>query len=872
MDIRELLALLRADRDFMRRVAAWERLPARPARTAPFPAPLDSRLAAALESRGIESLYTHQAQAIEAVGRGEHIAVVTSTASGKTLCYNLPVLTAMLRDPAATALYLFPTKALAQDQLANLHELIGALGANISAQTYDGDTPKDRRRSTRNAQSAGGIVITNPDMLHTGILPHHTQWAALFEHLRFIVLDELHTYRGVFGSHLANVIRRLTRIAAFYGSNPQFICCSATIANPLELAQKLLDLPFRHSEPRSGEESLARTAETLRSAQGDIRSNLTLIDDDGAPRGEKHFILINPPMVDRELGQRRSYTLEARDVAARFLSAGIQTIVFARARLTAEVLLTYLRDAVGPLDMDPLTIRGYRGGYLAQERREIERGLREGSVRGVVATNALELGVDIGQLGAAVLAGYPGTIASAWQQAGRAGRRNDTSVAVMVASAAPLDQYLVTHPRYFFERSPEHGLIAPDNVVILTNHLKCAAFELPFEANASFGSVGRVDEFLDVLAEEGLVHRSGKHWRWVADSYPAQGISLRSGADDTIVILSRPEGAVSTIGQMDRLSAPAFIHSGAIYLHEGQQYLVEQLDWEAGQALVKPVQVDYYTDASVSSNVRVLEESARQELGSTVRSHGQVLITSLVTGYRKIKLYTHEVLGWGEVTWPEQEMRTSAYWLTISQSATEKLMAEGILLLPNDYGPSWNTARDAARAREGYRCRSCNAPERDGRQHDVHHLRPFRDFGYARGVNDNDKTANELDNLITLCPACHHRAEVSRGVRTTLGGLAHALGNLAPLYLMCDPRDMGVIAEQRSTFSGLPSITLYERIPAGIGFSQTLYELQHDLLTAARELIAACPCDGGCPACIGPGAGSPEAKQQTVKLLDTLVS
>ena len=844
----------------MRRVAAWERIPPRPARTAPFPASLDPRLVAALKARGIESLYTHQAQAIEAVAHGEHIAVVTSTASGKTLCYNLPVLDALLKNPATTALYIFPTKALAQDQLAALRELIDALDTNIPAQTYDGDTPRDRRRATRNA---GGIVITNPDMLHTGILPHHTQWAGLFQNLRFVVLDELHTYRGVFGSHLANVIRRLKRIAAFYGSAPQFICCSATIANPLELAQKLLDAPS-----------------PVRQERGRVGVGVTLIDDDGAPRGEKHFILLNPPMIDPALGQRRSYTLEARDVAARFLAAGIQTIVFARARLTTEVLLTYLRDALsaaGPQGVDPQTIRGYRGGYLAQERREIERGLREGSVRGVVATNALELGVDIGQLGAAVLAGYPGTIASAWQQAGRAGRRNDTSVAMMVASASPLDQYLVAHPRYFFERSPEHGLIAPDNLVILLNHVKCAAFELPFEAGEAFGSVGPVDEFLDVLAEEGLVHRSGKSFRWIADSYPANGLSLRSGTDDTITIISRPDRSEKparsdiTIGQMDRLSAPTLIHEGAIYLHEGQQYLVERLDWEAGQALVKPVQVDYYTDASSSTDVRVLEESAHEDMGRTARSHGEVLITSLVTGYRKIKLYTHEVLGWGQVTLPEQEMRTSAYWQSISQDAAERLVAEGILLLPNDYGPSWNKARDAARARDGNRCRSCGAPEREGRQHDVHHLHPFREFGYARGVNDDDQVANALDNLITLCPACHHRAEVSRGMRTALGGLAHALGNLAPLYLMCDPRDIGIAAEQRSTFSSLPTITLYERIPAGIGFAQTLYDLHNELLIAARDLIAACPCDGGCPACIGPGASDAEAKQQTIRLLNVLV-
>ena len=864
MDIRQVLAELRDDRDFMRRVAAWERLPARPAATALFPAALDRRLVAALATRGIASLYTHQAHAIEATACGEHIVVVTSTASGKTLCYNLPVLNTLLRDPTATALYLFPTKALAQDQLVALHELTESLDTRVPVQTYDGDTSKDRRRSAR---TAGGILITNPDMLHTGILPHHTQWATFFQSLRFVALDELHTYRGVFGSHLANVIRRLRRIAEFYGSRPQFICCSATIANPLELAQKLLDSPSSVQPGREG-----------------AGAGITLIDDDGAPRGEKHFILLNPPLIDPALGQRRSSTLEARDIAARFLAADIQTIVFARARLTTEVLLTYLRDAVAPLGLDPQTIRGYRGGYLADERRAIERGLREGSVRGVVATNALELGVDIGQLGAAVLSGYPGTIASAWQQAGRAGRRNDVSVAVLVASASPLDQYIVTHPRFFFERSPEHGLIAPDNLVILTQHVKCAGFELPFEAGERFGGLDPVDELLDVLADENLFHRSNNHWHWVADSYPANDISLRSGTQDTIVILdtlANPQAAAGrtpsqgssprTIGQMDRLSAPALIHEGAIYLHEGQQYLVEKLDWEAGQALVKSVQVDYYTDASSATNVQVLNELAHEELDATMRSHGEVLVTTLVTGYRKIKLYTHETLGWGDVTLPEQEMRTSAYWLSVSPGATERLQAVGVLLLPNDYGPTWNKAREAARARDGYRCRSCGAAERGGRQHDVHHLRPFREFGYVRGVNNYDQLANALDNLVTLCPACHHRTETARGVRTALGGLAHALGNLAPLYLMCDPRDIGIVAEQRSAFSGLPTITLYERVPSGIGFSQMLYELHMELVAAARDLVATCLCEGGCPACIGPGAGDSEAKQQTIKLLNALV-
>jgi DEAD/DEAH box helicase domain-containing protein len=861
MTLHQLLDSLRTDRAFMRNVAAWERLPARAGRFAPFPARLDSRLVTALGSQGITSLYMHQAQAVEAALQGENVVVVTPTASGKTLCYNLPVLNALLADAHTAALYLFPTKALAQDQLAVLQEFSATLQNSsrvavqaVQARTYDGDTPRERRRAGR---GQSGITITNPDMLHTGILPHHTRWAAFFQNLRFVVLDELHSYRGVFGSHVANLIRRLKRVAAFYGACPQFICCSATIANPLELAQRL-------------------TETTLR-----------LIDDDGAPRGEKHFIVVNPPLVDAQLGQRRSAILEARDIAARLVAAGVQTIAFARSRLATELLLTYVREAVAAQSLDPQLVRGYRGGYLPGERRAIEKGLREGSLRGVVTTNALELGVDIGQLGAAVLAGFPGTIASTWQQAGRAGRRNDTpfhngaSAVVLVASASPLDQYIAAHPRYFFERSPEHGLVAPDNLVILSNHLKCAAFELPFEAGETFGRFAQTQDLLDALAEEGILHKQASisnlqsnpkpQYFWMNETYPAAAFSMRTGTDDTIVIIDIATSPPHTIGQIDRSTAPVMVYEGAVYLHEGQSYLVEHLDWEAGQCLVRPAQVDYYTEASTATHVQVAGETVRQELGATIKSHGDVLLTWQAAGYRKVKLYTHETLGWGEIELPEQELDTTAYWFCISPRVVDRLCEEGILLAPNDYGPNWEVQRQAARQRDGYRCRQCGAPERPGRQHDVHHIQPFRQFGYVRGQNERYLQANALDNLISLCPACHHRAESARGVRSVLGGLSYVIGNLAPLFVMCDPRDIGVLAETRSPFTGLPTITVYDRVPAGIGLSVALFDLHDDLLHAARELVNACNCEGGCPACIGPGHPDDQARSQLKRLLQVLV-
>ncbi len=840
----------------MRDVAAWERVPARPGQYAPFPTALDSRLSEVLHSHGIDQLYTHQAAAIDGVLRGEHVCVVTSTASGKTLCYNLPVLNALLRDPQATALYLFPTKALANDQLNSLSELLRDLRQPIAVQTYDGDTSRERRKAAR---QAGGIVITNPDMLHTGILPHHTQWAQLFQSLRYIVIDELHTYRGVFGSHFANVIRRLKRICHFYGSSPQFILTSATIANPQQLAERL------------------------------IEERITLIDDDGAPRGEKHWILINPPLIDPAIGQRRSVVLQARDIAARCLQSDVQTIVFARARLTTEVLLTYLRESLAAEGgaLRAAQVHGYRGGYLPEERRAIEQGLRDGSIRGVVSTNALELGVDIGQLDAAVLAGYPGTIASALQQAGRAGRRTNVSAALIIASANPLDQFIITHPRYFFERSPEHGLVAPDNLIILSNHLKCAAFELPFEAGEQFGRFAQTDELLEALVEEGLLNKQAAprpnlpdRYFWLADQYPASGISLRTGTADTIVILSDqppggsapPRGATSgrvqSIGQIDRDSAPTLVHEGAIYIHEGQSFIVNRLDWEHGQALVTPAHVDYYTEASTSTNVDVEEEHERVEEPATIKSIGEVLITSQTTGFRKIKLYTHETLGWGEIQLPEQELHTTAYWFCIAPDVADQLIAEGVLFTPNDYGPDWEQAREEILARDGHRCRKCGAGEPPGRSHDVHHLRPFREFGYVRGVNRNDRLANALENLVTLCRACHHRVESATGLRGALSGLGHVLGEIAPLYLMCDPRDIGVIAEARSAFTELPTITIYDRVPAGIGFSQELFDLHGQLLRAAHDVVAQCRCETGCPGCVGP-IGMAEARREelNVKIL-----
>jgi DEAD/DEAH box helicase domain-containing protein len=751
-------------------VTAIRRLPPVEARYAALHDGVDPRLRTALERRGISQLYSHQAEALAHLAQGRNVVVTTPTASGKTLCYNLPVLNAILADAAARALYLFPTKALAQDQMAELHELAAALseaGAGaIGIHTYDGDTPADARRTIR---TRAHVVLTNPDMLHSGILPHHPRWAKLFENLRFLVIDELHAYRGVFGSHLCNVLRRLKRIANHYGSDPQIIGSSATIANPRELAERLAEKPFE------------------------------LVAESGAPRGEKFFVFVNPPVVNRELGIRRSYLTETRRVAGEFLRRNLQVIVFAQSRLSTEILTTYLKEDFGEIPGLPETIRGYRGGYLPLRRREIERGLREGSVRGVVSTNALELGIDIGALDAAVLAGYPGTIASTWQRAGRAGRRTTRSAAVLVASSAPVDQFVVRHPSYFFDASPEHALLNPDNLHILVEHVKCAAFELPFTTDEAFGAV-IVQEVLGVLQEAGLVHRSGEpgQWHWTSESYPADAVSLRSISSDNFVIVDQTHEA-RVIAETDFNSGPPVLHPKAIYLLEGRLFQVERLDFEGRKAYVREVDCDYYTDAITHAKVTILEQFASDH--QQVAHHGDVHVVSRVVGFKKIKFYTNENVGSGDLDLPEQQMHTTSYWLELP-----------------------------------------------------------------------------LELLASLPFAIDDR-------RDGIFGLAFALKQIAALLLMCDGRDLGLSinagdhegqassGHERPGFSpgDTPRIFLYDAFPGGIGFSEPLYSMHADLLKRTRDLIAECPCDTGCPSCVGPvGQTGPLAKTVALRILDHL--
>jgi DEAD/DEAH box helicase domain-containing protein len=758
-------------------LTAVRQIPAREAKFRPVPGWVTSALSEAYRAKGIQELYSHQAVTAELVHDGKNVVVVTPTASGKTLCYNLPVLNAVLENADTRALYLFPTKALAQDQLAELQDLSKRLDDRFGVFTYDGDTPSDARKAIR---ERGHVVLTNPDMLHTGILPHHTKWMRLFENLRYIVIDELHSYRGVFGSHLANVLRRLRRVARFYGSNPQFICCSATIANPGELASQL------------------------------VEQEVEVVEENGAPAGEKLFVFYNPPMVNRNLGIRRSYINESTRVAKELLARKLQTIVFANSRLHTEILLTYLQQANQPKPGQAESIRGYRGGYLPGERREIECGLRDGRILGVVTTTALELGIDIGSLDTCVMAGYPGSIASTWQRAGRAGRRSGSSCAIFVASSAPLDQFIVQHPDYFFGSSPEHAHIQPDNLEILVNHLKCAAFELPLSPEERFGNVD-LAELCERLGEAGFLHKSGGNWHWVQEAYPTDTISLRSVTSDNFVIINttgEENGGPEVIGEVDFSSALTTVHPKAIYIHQGQQYHVERLDFDKRKAYVKRVNVDYYTDAIRYTQVRVLEIAEEQSIpGPAARAHGDVLVRSQVVGFKKIKFFTNENVGSGKLELPENEMHTTAFWLTLGHSLLTEL--------------------------------------------------PF--------------TLSERQNGIF--------------------GLLYALGSMATLLLMCDRRDLGTAVGERppSAASEInwedfaaprtsdateffePNLYLYDAYPGGIGFSEPLYRISNLLLERTRELISACPCENGCPSCVGPAADRSErTKNVALAMLERL--
>ncbi len=747
-------------------------LPGRQGRYAPLPDALPAALAKALHARGVTQLYSHQSDAWQAVQRGEHVVIVTPTASGKSLCYTLPVVAAAMQT-RAKALYLFPTKALAQDQVAELLELNRAGTLGVKAFTFDGDTPGDARTAVR---LHGDIVVSNPDMLHQAMLPHHTKWAQFFENLRFVVVDEIHSYRGVFGSHVANVLRRLKRVCAFYGASPQFILCSATIGNPKAHAEAL------------------------------IEHQVTAITESGAPTGDKQVLLWNPPVVNADLGLRASARSQSNKIARLAIRAGLKTLVFAQSRTMVEVLTKYLKDVFDHDPRKPARIRAYRGGYLPNERREAERAMRSGEIDGIVSTSALELGVDIGSLDVVILNGYPGSVAATWQRIGRAGRRQQGALGVMVASSDPLDQYLVRHPEFFADAPPEHARIHPDQVLILMDHIRCAAFELPFVTDARFGPTDATP-FLDVLAQSGVLHFEAGRWEWICDAYPAIAVSLRSVADGNFVVVNRSDGRQTIIAEVDYSAAALTLYEGAIHMIQATPYQVEKLDWEGRKAYVTRTHVDYYTDAIDYTKLKVLAHFDSVATGAGDAHHGEVHVVRRVSGYKKIRYYTHENIGYGPVNLPDIELHTSACWWQLPQAVLDQEFASRQLALEGFLGAAYALHVVATMAV----------------------MAEARDLQKAVGSGDGAWSAQ--------------RDQQGRG------------------QLRAD----GVATDLATAELFLPTVYLYDNFPGGVGLSEPLWRRQAELLARALDLLQRCDCSAGCPACVGPVMAADEEREDSPK-------
>lgn len=774
MDVAGLLERMQARADYAGQLAHVEVLPERAGKFSEPAKPLDEALRRLLASRGIERLYSHQVAALEAARAGQDFVVTTGTASGKTLCYNLPILEATLAESQARALYLFPTKALAQDQLKGLLELVGddaELGAAIRPGVYDGDTPTAQRRRIR---SEANLVLSNPDMLHAAVLPYHPKWAAFFAELRYIVVDEVHTYRGILGAHVSAVLRRLERICAHYGSRPVYLCASATIANPGEFSGRL------------------------------VGRDMTVIDDDGSPRGCKYFALWNPAPLGKDSLARRSASDDAVTWLVASVEAGGQALAFTRTRQAAELIQRYARDQLAA-ESSPLAdkVRAYRGGYLPNERREIEDALFSGKLRGVAATNALELGIDVGTLDVALLVNYPGTIASSWQQAGRSGRRHDESLAVLLAGNDPVDQYLLRHPEYFFAQSAEHAVVDPNNPYVLAKHLPAAAFELPLDADTDLDRFGPLAAPIAgaLEHEKQLVSVKGSYY-FAGGQNPAVGVSLRHMSDNTFSIVEVScNQEHSVIANVDAISAPELVYPQAVYLHNGETYLVRDLDLNGKVAYVERRETDYYTQAVLESNVRITGERAtRDTVPQATLGYGDVDVAWQTVAFKKIKFATRENIGLGPVEIPAQNLPTTAAWLAPNDALRAEMKAAGL------------------RASEGV----CG-----------------------------------LRNLAIVA---------------------------LPLVAMCDSRDLGGVVDSKNL--GRTTMILYDRYPGGLGYSERGFQHMPRLLAICLEMVRDCPCEAGCPSCVGlpnlrPAIHSdPDLdrgypmpnKQATVRLLELLAT
>ena len=796
---------------------------------ADFPVQIDKKIVQLFQDRGIGKLYCHQAQALGQIFNNQQTVITTGVSSGKSLIYQIAVLQEWFNHPKSRSLFIFPTKALAQDQKQKMVELIASIETKSkpSIGVYDGDTPKNKRKIIR---KKANFLFTNPDMLHLGILPHHTRWAKFFRNLKYIIIDEIHVYRGIFGSHFSNLMRRLQRIANFYGTRLQFIMTSATVANVKSFANKL------------------------------IEKDVTVIDKDYSIQGKKHLIIYNPPIINHELGIRRSAKDETLRLAAFFYNANYQSLIFARSRRLVELILNYLHKTIKDGEK---RISGYRGGYLPAARRKIESDFRKKIIKTIVATNALELGIDIGSLDAVLVNGYPGSIASTRQEFGRAGRKGREAVAILIASSNLLDQYIVNNPEYLLKSSPEEALINPDNSFILLHQLKCALFEKPFSEDESFGNLDKKEltQYLGLLQKYGIAQKSGDKYYWKSAKYAAENISLRTVSGSNYVIKEKDK----SIGIVDNQSVFWFTHPRAVYLQEGVSYFVKNLDSENKIVSVEKADLDYYTQAQSETEFQLLEEIKKEEVIKAAKYFGKIKVIERVIGFKKIKWTTNEVLGYEDLELPAQKMITTGFWIILSDKVQLELDKKDINLRPrNKYGKKWKQLRKEILKRDEYKCQNCGFQGEKKKLH-IHHKKPLQRF-------KDLKQANRRDNLITLCPSCHKQAEKKLYIQSAMAGLTYLFGHIAPFFVMCAKSDIRVNGDSMNTISRTsPALIIYDAIPGGIGLSEKLFDKYYSLIWQGLSIVNKCQCEEGCPACVGPkaeyGSGAKKQVQEVLKLL-----
>lgn len=814
------------------------RVPPRQAVHNVFPSYLHPALADFFQSRGITGLYSHQLESIASLERGRNVIISTGTSSGKTLCYNLPVINKILKFPESCALYLFPTKALTEDQAEKLREIndhFRQIGGqvnqnNIQFGIYDGDTSAQKRTAIRNNAH---ILLSNPDMLHLGILPHHTNWVRFFSNIKYVVLDEAHTYRGVFGSHVANLFRRLKRILSFYNAQPQYILSSATISNPRDLAEKLLEEEF------------------------------DCIANDGSPQPERTYFFLNPPVINPDLGLRKGLIEQSLEAIHQARQHRIQTIAFTRSRQAVEITLKRLKENL-PADAHQ-EVSAYRSGFLPRQRREIESGLRDGRIHTVITTNALELGIDMGGVDLVILMGYPGTIASFRQQSGRAGRREHAAIALFIASSNPIDQYIIRHPEFIQGKSPEKALLDANNALILLDHLRCALFELPFKSNDCFGSLDweKIEPYMQVLNHLTKAIHSQNDYIWRGEQYPSAEMSLRNVGGTSIQLRVEQENASILLGSVDYPSAFRVVHPHAVYLQNGEAFRVKSLDLEHSVAILESFNDSVITEPKSRLRLEIDEIFQQFTNASYCREFAQVTIIEQVTGFDEVDWSTRAVISHHELDLPAHNLQTTALVLKLKPELIARLRAHELWKNDsNQYGADWAVTRKRILARDHYQCQVCGK-DGDAPLFHVHHKIPFRTY-------IDPQKANESENLITLCPLCHRQAEQNVRMRSGLSGLAYLFSQIATINLMCDSHDLGYLIEPESKHNQQnPLFVIFDQIPGGIGLSSALFADVEYVLQSCLEVVVTCPCLDGCPACVGPagenGVGGKEPAAQLIR-------